>query len=128
MSGLRGDDAALTRMTTMAGSYGVYGRNSRAWRNHAEMRGWMPIIINDDPAYTTWAEFKKANRDGFTKAEFAEIARMERDGVYHGGGGAFAEFTIRCRGLDGVGELMGWSQPTKPGPSPKVRPARPPQP
>jgi hypothetical protein len=102
----------------MAGSYGVYGRNSLAWRNYAKVRGSSNIIVNDHP-FTTWAMFKKANRDTMLPSHFDLIAKaLERDGVYHADDGAF---TVKWRGAAGLTELTGRAPRTEPSPAPAVR-------
>lgn len=48
-----------------------------------------------EPVECTLAEFWRDNRDGFSPAERIDVMRALRSGrVYHGGGGAAADFTI----------------------------------
>lgn len=66
----------------------------------------MNIIIRfeDDtsPILTTLEDFLSENSDGFDEREVEAIRScLSRDGMYHGGGGAGAEWTIKK--VDDVG-------------------------
>lgn len=54
------------------------------------------VVEVDGEFTTTWAEFADANRDGMDEGELEEIeAALFERGDYHGGGGAFASYTLR---------------------------------
>ena len=68
-----------------------------------EVRSWvdkwrhMGVTVDCGDVWAgTFGEFVDSNSDGMAREEFAAIAHaLQANGVYHGGGGAAAEFTIR---------------------------------
>ena len=49
-----------------------------------------------ESARCTWAEFKRANEEGFDVVEMTDVEEhLNRTGFFSGGGGAFARYELR---------------------------------